>query len=291
DLVLIVIADIHYATGCIWSDTIRTIRGVSDRISPDAIVQLGDLCEGTVPDRVAESFAKRVMDDLRTCGVPVLGCVGNHDVDRLSNNRHRIPYEEFALLCTGRNHPWYREDFPEARTSCLFLKSYDPKRKEPFGFEPEQRRWLHTELVRTPRDWKLLVFSHLPLHAEFLSQSDRVLNELPFKLYLKRFNKTHNGALAAFIHGHNHTDHVYLGDGFPSISIGCARLENPKESGSDTSPTVGAPTKPVRKMRTASQELWDVLILKQDGRLELIRFGAGEDLSLPAPGYTGSVQP
>lgn len=299
DLVLVLITDIHYATGSIWSDTIRTIRGVSERIAPDAIVQLGDLVEGTVPDRVAESFATRVLEDLRSCGIPVLGCVGNHDVDRLSDNRRRLTDEHFALLCTGTKELWYRVDFPESQTSCLFLKSYAPKRDDPFGFENEQRHWLHTELVRMQRGWKLLIFSHVPLHAGLHRWSDAIKNENAFRLMLNRFNRTHNGALAAFINGHNHTDQVYLGDRFPNISVGCARFENPRTSDtaptgtdarpteSDTDPTVGAPTKPARRMGTASQELWDVLVLKKDGRLELVRFGAGEDVIIPAPGSPG----
>ncbi len=275
DLVLVLLSDIHYATGCIWPDTARTVQAVASSIHPDAIVQLGDLTDGIAPARVTASFVSHVLDDLHVCGVPVLGCIGNHDTNYFKGNAEQLSAIEAARLCTGRDDLWYFEDFPASKVRCFFLKSFDHNRKERYGYEAEQVKWLRRELRRTPRGWQVLVFSHLTLHASLHWWSKTIMNEGPLMRVLERFNWWRRGALAAFIHGHSHVDQVYHEDSFPCVSIGCTKFEDFQECKPWGSVT------PSREMGTASQELWDVLILKQrEPRLQLIRFGAGDDRSV-----------
>ena len=62
---------------------------------------------------------------------------------------------------------------------------------------------------------------------------------------------------------------------FPDIGIGCAKFED----FTDYKP-YGSVT-PERSLDDESRELWDVLILKhEENRIELVRFGAGEDRSV-----------
>lgn len=275
DLTLIVIADVHYSTGCIWPETARNVREVAARVHPDAIVQLGDVSDGIAPVGVTLSYAERVLGDLHSCGVPVFGCVGNHDVNYFKGNDALLSAQDCARLYTGRDELWYYEDFPDAQVRCFFLRSFDPLRAQRYGFDSEEVEWLARELEEVPPGWSVLVFSHLPLYADIHYWSDAILNEEPLANVLERFNQRRAGALMGFIHGHSHVDQVFRRHSFPDISIGCAKYEDFTECKPQGSLTYK------RRLGDASQDLWDVLILKRrENRIELIRFGAGEDASV-----------
>ena len=83
--------------------------------------------------------------------------------------------------------------------------------------------------------------------------------------------------IQAYIHGHAHADYVYHWQGrrkFPIIAIGCAKCEDMLERKVEGSFT------PPRELWKTTQELWDVLIIKNNGRLHFIRFGAGHDRNI-----------
>ena len=83
---------------------------------------------------------------------------------------------------------------------------------------------------------------------------------------------TRGGTILGFIHGHNHAEQLNTELGFSIISIGCTKCEDFKDRKPEGSYTYD------RQMRTATQDLWDVLIVKpKENKLEFIRFGAGED--------------
>ena len=280
DLTLIVLSDVHYSTGCIWPETARNIREVAARIQPDAIVQLGDVSDGIAPVDVTLSYVERVLGDLHSCGVPVYSCVGNHDVNYFKGNDDLLTSQDCARLYTGHDELWYYEDFPDAHVRCFFLHSFDPLREQRYGFAAEEVEWLAEKLAETPVGWSVLVFSHLPLYADIHFWSDTILNEKPLANALERFNQQRartSGAVMGFIHGHSHVDQVFRRHSFPDISIGCAKFEDFTECKPFGSTTPG------RKLGEASQDLWDVLVLKRrENRLELIRFGAGDDESVTA---------
>lgn len=272
DLVLVTLADIHYSTGCIWPDTARNVQAVVKRVCPDAIVQLGDVSDGIAPLDVTLSFVTRVLGDLHACGVPVLSCVGNHDVNYFKGNDQRLTRAQCAHLYLGRTEPWYYRDFDAARVRCVFLDSFDPMRKERYGFDAREVGWLRVVLKTTPRDWRVLVFSHVPPLPEIHYWSDTIENGQRVMDVLERFNGKRPGAVMAFVHGHSHVDQVYWKQSFPIVSIGCAKFEDFTECKPEGSTT------PKRQLGTASQDLWDVVVVKaRENTLHFVRFGAGED--------------
>ena len=279
DLVLVALADIHYSTGCIWPQTARNVRAVVDLVQPDAIVQLGDVGDGITPLPVTRSFATRVLGDLRSCGVPVLSCVGNHDVNYFRGNAERLSKDECARLYLEREKPWYFEDFPASRIRCVFLDSFDPVRKQRYGFDGREVWWLRKVLRSTPRDWKVLVFSHVPPLPEIHYWSDAIENGPRVMRALESHNRRYPQSMLAFVHGHSHVDQVYWKQTFPIISIGCAKFEDfteCKPAGSTT---------PARQRGTASQDLWDVIVVKaRESTLHFVRFGAGDDREVASHG-------
>ena len=281
DLVLVVMSDIHYSTGCIWPQTARNVHAVVDRIRPDAIVQLGDVSDGMAPADVTISFVTRVLGDLQRCGVPVHSCVGNHDTNYFGSNDQPFSKGDCARLYLDCDDPYYYVDFADARTRCVFLDSFEQKRKERYGFSSHEVRWLKRVLKTLPHGWKVLVFAHVPPLPEIHYWSDKILNGDRLLSVLSRFDRSRRGAVLGYVHGHSHVDQVYRKPGvpFPIVSIGCAKFEDFEECKPPGSFT------PKRVLGDASQDLWDVLVVKPgSNKLEFVRFGAGEDKSVAKRG-------
>ena len=277
DLVFAVLADIHYATGCIWPQTARNLHAVAKSVHLDAVVQLGDIVEGVAPLDTTLSHVTRVLTDLHSCGSPVYSCVGNHDTNCFSQEGRSLSKRECAQLYLGEDEGYYYVDFDESRLRCIFLDSFELSRKECFGYDWRQVAWFLQVLHKTPRDWKLLVFSHVTPCAEFHYWSETIVNGPLVLRALEARNRACPGSVLAVVHGHGHADQLYSTQSIPFVSIGCAKF-----SGSENCKPEGSVV-PERKLGTASQDLWDVIVVKiREGRLHLVRFGAGEDLIVDA---------
>lgn len=276
DLVLLLVADPHVAAGCPWPDTVRNLRAVAERVHPDALVQLGDLTDGLVSKRVARELAGGVLSDLHSLGLPVYGCLGNHDANDFLDNPDRMGTTERTALYLGRQgDPWYYVDFPEQRIRALFLDWYDPERTKPYGFGLEQTIWLRGVLDTLPAGWGSLVFAHGPLLRQTHVWGKQILGEQRVRRLLQRLDRRAGNAVLAYVHGHSHADQLKLLYGFPMVSVGCAKLEDFPEH-----KPWGA-TVPHRRAGTASQELWDVVLANARERsVRFVRFGAGEDVEV-----------
>lgn len=275
DLVLLLVADIHYAAGCPWPDTVRNLRAVAERICPDALVQLGDLTDGLLPGPVMRETVGRVLGDLRGMGLPVYGCVGNHDANYFRGNPDTLDRHQRSMIYLGRDVPWYKVDFAEKRLRCIFLDWFEPTRKERYGFGREEIRWLRRALDTLPAGWGVVVFCHGPLMAQMHVWSKRILGERQVRKLLQALDRRSDNATIAFVHGHNHSDQMWRTYGFPMVSVGCTKFED----FSDHKPW-GSVTAH-RRADTASQELWNVVLVNAEGRsARFVRFGSGEDVEV-----------
>ena len=272
DLVLLLLADTHNAVGCTWPDTLQSLRLTADRLHPDAAVHLGDLTDGLLPTYYTRLLTDLVLEELRgVCG-QLWCCVGNHDRNRFRGNPKGISREECAERILRQKAPWYKVKLPEKKLMLLFLDSFDPDEKERYGFSAEEVRWVRRTLRFVPRGYRVLIFSHVPPLAEIHVWSDTIRNEKRMLRCVQRFHARRNGAVLAWIHGHSHADQVYEKLPFPVIGIGCAKLEDFREHKPEGSVTWE------RIRGTASQELWDVLLIHAgEGSLDFFRFGAGQD--------------
>ena len=74
--------------------------------------------------------------------------------------------------------------------------------------------------------------------------------------------------------GHNHVDAAFTSPDL-SIMTNCQRFEN--ENGNPALWASGA-TKPPRQLGTASEDCWDVVVIRpQSRKINMVRFRAGED--------------
>lgn len=271
DLVFFLLTDIHYTTGCNWSCTAASLAAAKQRIQPDGVIQLGDITDGLLPTAWTQRYAGRVLADIKELGLPLSGCLGNHDRNFFRGNTQGLSLKACSRLCLGRDNPDYCSDYPEQRLRMIFLDSFDPQRRERYGFSIKTLHHLLEILEETPYDWRVLVFSHVPPLARLHVWSNTILGSEDAMGLLHKFRRKRNGTVA-WIHGHNHADQVFNGQGFPIVSLGCSKLEafpEYKPAGSVTR---------MRRLGEPSQELWDVLVFHTHGSdFDLIRYGAGPD--------------
>ena len=272
DLCLLLLSDTHYTCGCIWPDTVRSLRMAAERLHPDGLIHLGDFTDGLLPEKYTRRIAQRILAELKTIAEPVWCCIGNHDRNYFRGNPGRISGEECARLYLQRETPWFYADCPQSRLRMLFLDSFDPEEKERYGFPMKEVRWVRRTLRTTPKGYRVLIFSHVTPLASLHVWSDTIRNESRMLRVVERFHARRKGAVLGWIHGHSHADQIHTGRAFPVIGIGCSKLEDFPEH----KPAGSATWK--REQHTETQELWDVLLVhRENGGLDLLRFGAGED--------------
>lgn len=281
-LTLALLADSHYTVNGTWEDTAYTVEAVHRQAWFDAIVHLGDLTDGMVPQKVTESYVKKVLSDLRRNKVPVYTVLGNHDSNYFGENKEPFTNQQqyklyYGEISDGRyfdlESGCYCKDYESLKLRLLFLTSFDYQEPIRYGFSDAVLVWLRKCLEETPADFKVIVFSHVPPLPQIHYWSKSIRNGEEVVGLLEKYQaNSRKCSIMAYVHGHNHADQIYREKLFPIISIGCSKLEYFTDKKPD-----GAQT-PERKPGMVSQELWDTMVIDpQKNRIDFIRFGAGED--------------
>ena len=297
----IILSDSHYTVNGTWEDTADNLRRVSDALEAkgvklDGIIHLGDATDGLLPAELTRHYVTETMTDIRALGYPFYYVIGNHDSNYFRGNPERFTVEEMRdLYLPEQEHLYYDTVIPERYAEnydwtvanavsqdnadsdsatylrMIFLDSFDPGEQVRYGFHDEELDWLENLLGRTPPDWKVLVFSHVPPTARLHYWSNEIRGSGRLLRILRKY-QSRTGGLLGFIHGHNHADQIDYEEGFPIISIGC----NKCEYFPDKKPEGAIAYK--RELKTVSQDLWDVCVVSpKTGSIDLVRFGAGED--------------
>lgn len=287
-LVFFLLTDTHYAVGGTWEDTVRTMGAVNGAIRAAGCIHLGDATDGLVPAEITGEYVRHMQEDIRALGLPLYYAVGNHDYNYFRNNPERFDRRrmyELYLAAGAGGRLWYYRDFPGNRLRLIFLESFDPAEKIRYGFPEEELDWLEEVLGELPQDWHAVVFSHVPPVPRLHYWSSEIRGSQRLTAILRRFQRRSGCKLMGFIHGHNHADQIDLEEGFPVISIGCGKCEyftDKKPQGAETF---------ARVRHTASQELWDVLLVSTETEeIKFIRFGAGENRSVSCGRQLGRWQ-
>ena len=269
DTCLLLLADTHYGYGSVFPESAENLKKLSQEIHPEALIHLGDLTDGAQSTKISIEMTKRVLHGLQDCGVPVELCIGNHDGNYFRGNKDVFSKKRREdLYLNGRSED-RRVDIPGKDLSLLFLSTFDPTRKERYGFSA-QTIWNCLWLLKgKPRKNKLLVFSHVPPVGEMHYWDPHIHNSKWMMKLLNRHQRRYHDILA-YIHGHNHADSIYRKQSFPIIGI----ASNKPEDFLDRKP--GGTTTPPRKQGDVTQECFDVLLVKKE-KVYFLRYGAGED--------------
>ena len=265
------LTDTHYTENGTWKDTAAAVAGVVKGTRMDAIIHLGDFTDGLESKEVTRGYVKQILSDLKNNGIPLYVTIGNHDYNFYKGNKERFSKEE-VLECLELTKEYYYVDFDAYQMRCLFLYSYDADTPVRYGFSDEEVDWIEETLHATPEGYKVLIFSHgAPLY--FLDYWSRIIRNSEHLMdVLEKYNALEERQILAFIHGHTHAEHVYIGSSFPIISIGsnkCEQLVGKIPAGSHAL---------AREKGTDTQDLWDVVQVDSvNEKLYFYRIGAGED--------------
>lgn len=279
-LVFGLMTDSHYVINGTWEDTAYNINAVARKSPFDAMIHLGDFTDGMTPIAITKEYFQKMHDDLKRLGCQLFFTLGNHDSNYFKSNPESMNVAEQSDFYLANDKPYYYTDFDAQKLRVLFLYSFDHTQEgqsNRYGFPQEELSWVADVLNATPSDYKVLICSHVPLLADMHFWSESIRNGTEMVQVLEQYNNSGGDASAGkkilgFIHGHNHADQIYKGLSFPIISIGCNKCEDFKDRKPNGSITYD------RKMHTLTQDLWDVLLVNtKTGRLDLVRFGAGED--------------
>ena len=272
DACFLLLADTHYCYGSVFPESAVNLKRLSDEIHPQTLIHLGDLTDGAQSTSVSKEMTYRVLDGLKECGIPVELCIGNHDGNYFRGNKDVFTKKQREEFYLGGKREDRRVDIPGKKLSLLFLTTFDPTRKERYGFSAEtiwNCLWL---LKGKPKGNKLLVFSHVPPVGEMHYWDPHIHNSKWMMKLLNRHQRRYHDILA-YIHGHNHADSIYRRQSFPIVGI----ASNKPEDFLDRKP--GETTTPARKQGDVTQECFDVLLVKKD-KVYFLRYGAGEDRAL-----------
>lgn len=280
-LIFALITDSHYTINGTWADTKNNLQKLSSLVDFQGIIHLGDCTDGMVPREVTVDYVSDIQKDIMETGKPLYYVLGNHDSNYFYNNPDCFTVDEMAELylskqpynvCRGTKKTYYYADFKEEQIRCIFLESFDYRENIRYGFSDEELNWLESILIEAQLGWDILIFSHVPPIPRLHYWSNEIRGSQRLMQILTRYQNSKKGKILAFIHGHNHADQIDYLEGFPIVSIGCAKCEffiDKKPEGSITYE---------REVGTLSQELWDILIISKNKKcLDFIRFGAGEN--------------
>ena len=281
DLVLAVLTDTHATVNGTWQDTAANIKVLQEKVHFDGVVHLGDMTDGTVSRAMTRFYVSSMLNDLNKLNVPIHIVLGNHDANYFHGNTEPMPLHEQAELYQGdvarwkqdKDKTYYFVDYPQQQLRCFYLSAYQNESRPRYGFDLTQISWVRETLKDVPKDWRVMIFSHDAPLAKLDPWSEEIRNG---NLLMQALEGSQANILA-YIHGHAHADYVYNWQGikdFPIISLGCAKCEDMLERKVEGSFT------PPRELGKTTQELWDVLIIKNNGRLHFIRFGAGHDRNI-----------
>ncbi|WP_434752913.1 metallophosphoesterase family protein [Paenibacillus amylolyticus] len=268
ELSFLLLTDSHYTVNGTWNDTAGAIQKLHQKLNFDGIIHLGDFTDGMTTREVSRYYVENILSDLRKCDVPIWATLGNHDSNYFKNNPDPFSLKEQCELYLGRDEPRYAVDFADQRLRFIFLDSFDPNEVLRYGYNASCIQWVNEQLVSTPADWQVVIFSHVaPIgRLQYWAKIMRGEEELMKVLH------EHSDKILAFINGHNHGDLIDNAEGFPILSIlnsKCEAFTEYKSPGFIT---------PHRKLGDSSQEAFDVMVVNTEKRqIRFVRFGAGND--------------
>jgi 3',5'-cyclic-AMP phosphodiesterase len=186
------------------------VRSMRDELSPDLVINLGDVLEDESSERDRERYA-RFVGLLRQIGKPVLHVAGNHDTINLSPSELCELWGEGSELTYSRDH--HGVHFAVLRTI--------EHRGERIELPEAQIRWLERDLAETTLP--SIVLMHHPA-SEMRLEGNRWFEKRPHlcRVVERRALRQvieQSGKVLAVFNGHVHWNHFDVIAGIPYITL------------------------------------------------------------------------
>ena len=295
-LVFFLCSDVHYNT--VKTDNRLKLDSVTDmttnmaalkkQIQVDGLICLGDIVDAKPPTKMDETKQQidYVMKRLQGVGVPLIYSMGNHDDNRYISRkdgtvltpqqiesmfmRYTLPNKVIDPSMNGLN---YYVDYDRLKIRVFVVDSNYQKPEDGFhwshGFSDNIVAWFGKCLNEVPKGWSVLVLTHRRLVQNKNPGKKWIYNQMKMVETVNNFI-ANGGTYIATISGHIHRDYSHSKP-FLEFSVAAQKCQNIEAK-------KGKALAPERKLNTASEDLWDVLVIRpQSRKINTVRFGAGDD--------------
>lgn len=292
-----VIADTHLDNSL--PNTICNIQNVDKAVNYRCLAHLGDFLNGNIPRKYTAEILKSQMEDFveATAAKAFYPAPGNHDgfVDRIKHNANDMTINEdwyeatnftenYENVTRPKNRQYFYADYPEEKIRLIIINSYHytgfddgENFHKVYGIDKEQIKWVEESALNLDKDWTVMLFSHdMPfsnIPEEKIAEENKIVNGNLLLDTVVNARAKNGFEIAGWFIGHHHGDLLRRVRDINFILVGCATAYVAQLW---ALPFNG--TKPQRTLNTATEDLWDSVILnKTEKKLTLVRFGAGED--------------
>ena len=285
------------------TDMTANMRAIASKVRIDGLICLGDVVDAKDPTTTDETRAEidYVMERLHWVGVPIIYAMGNHDDNRyVESGTERFEMGECYSRMVSYSLPErvsdpvygglnYFVDYPQHKIRLMvadanFLDSDDDVWK--YGYAEETRKWLQAQFgvplqdyvvpegYVIPSDYSAILLAHMSP----IKEHNYGFNDYPYFDEIKADIQAWvngGGKYIGTLYGHTHVDYSATSP-WLEVAIGAQKCQNVTINAYYPSGSVA----PTRTALTATEDLWDVLIIKPNSHeIECIRFGAGSDRS------------
>jgi UDP-2,3-diacylglucosamine pyrophosphatase LpxH len=264
------------------------MAALKKKIKVDGLICLGDIVDAKAPTKADETKkqVEYVMKRLQGVGLPLIYCMGNHDDNRFAYEvdgtvfspqqlesmymSYTLPNKVSDPSTNGLNYYVDYERF-KIRVFALDSNFQNPQNNNRWahGFADSTLAWFEERMKEVPKGWSVLVLAHRRLVQNKNPGKNWIHNQLKMVETVNRFIAD-GGTYIATISGHVHRD-MSRKKPFLEFSVGSEKCQNVEVK-------KGSALAPERKLNTASEDLWDVLVIRpQSRKINTVRFGAGDD--------------
>lgn len=269
-----------------FNQSMENLERLNNALQFNGVFHLGDIINGYSTADVTKHHLQHAVDRLLKIGKQnTYITVGNHDnnngagdAERLTDaelysyiqryNEHYVnrtmPLTDSVYECSASN---YYIDYPAMKIRMIMFDScyYSS------GFSTDMISWMSNLLATTPSDYKFIFFTHQSTEPQ-ANAGVTPQNASGLKALLAQYKDR----IYCYIHGHTHYDYVNYSNEFVQIGLCSAVPDQPSQN----VPVGGV--QPTRTIGTVTQDCISVIIiLPEEQKVELVRFGAGSDNSIP----------
>lgn len=284
-----VITDVHYRSynngdvvaPYVFLESCINMAELQRHVHLDNVVCMGDLIDGRTSAIQSMRDADDSMVALSSICVPLFFALGNHDVNRYysesvgaTGDRILTPAEIYALyfqplderlVLGSENGMNYYRDLERQKIRLVVLKSVTDAGQ--YSYSSTTADWFEDLIDETPNDWKVVVFTHVPLLPSHGYNGQSTFNA-------KINTALQSGKVITLFEGHVHGDNVFATPNW-AVQVGCNKSYNPNPD-SDAWPE--GEMLFTRTGGNATEDLWDACVVDTtNALLSCIRFGAGVD--------------
>ena len=269
-----------------YNQTMENLERLNNGLQFNGIFHLGDIINGYDSADIARYHLRYAVDRLlKIGGEHTYITVGNHDNNNGAGDAQRLKdYELYSYIqryneqyvnrtmdstssvCDSPTSNYY-VDYPSMKIRMIMFDSCYYSQ----GFSDDMIAWMSNLLSSTPSDYHFIFFTHESTEAK-LNGGSALGNATAFKNLLSQYKDR----IYCYIHGHSHYDYVGYDNEFVQIALCSSVPDQPSAS----VPTGGV--QPTRTIGTVTQDCISVIIiLPEEEKVELVRFGAGDDMTIP----------